>query len=67
MSGVPLIESRLVKETQPWLFDKYVNGSNEVRRTNRHWSGLWSDLVLEKTLMGSFKSRGGLTSGHGMT
>ena len=38
-----------------------------VRRTNRHWSGLWSDLVIEQTLMRSIKTRGGLTRGRGMT
>ena len=53
--------------THPWLFEMFSNGFHAVRRMNRHWSGLWSDLVIEQTLMRSMKTRGGLTRGRGMT
>ena len=54
--------------THPWLYDKFVkDGYNTVRRTKRYWSGFWSDLVIEQILMKSLKSRGGLTTGRGMT
>ena len=38
-----------------------------IRRTNQHWAGLGSDLFIERTLMRSLKSTGGLTRGSGMT
>ena len=38
-----------------------------MRRSKRFWSGLWSDLIIEQVMMKSLKSRGGLTSGRGMT
>ena len=53
--------------TNPWLQEKFEKGFHAVRRSARHWSGLWSDLVIEQTLMRSIKSRGGLTRGRGMT
>ena len=54
-------------EKYPWLYDIFIHGLHAVRRSNRHWSGLWSDLVIEQTLMRTIKSRGGLTRGRGMT
>ena len=30
----------------------------QVRWSNRHWSGLWSELVIEQTLLKSIKSQG---------
>eukprot|EP00111_Clytia_hemisphaerica_P013776 TCONS_00040538-protein len=50
----------------PYLFNKFSSGHHAVRRSNRYWAGLWSDLVIEQTLMRSIKSRGGLTRGRGM-
>jgi hypothetical protein len=52
--------------THPWLYDQFSNGQHAVRRSGRYWAGLWSDLVIEQTLMRSIKTRGGLTQGHGM-
>ena len=56
-----------LQDTHPWLFDSFENGLHAVRRTNRHWSGLWSVLVIEQTQMISMKLLGGLTRGRGMT
>ena len=50
----------------PYLFNKFSSGHHAVRRSSRYWAGLWSDLVIEQTLMRSIKSRGGLTRGRGM-
>ena len=38
-----------------------------IRRSNRLWAGLSSDLVIEQVLMRSLKTSGGLTRGRGMT
>lgn len=38
-----------------------------VRRSERYWAGLWSDLVMEQTLMRSVITRGGLTRSRGMS
>lgn len=52
-----------LQTSHPWLFEKFVNGFHAVRRTDHHWSGLWSDLVIEQTMMRSIKTRSGLTRG----
>ena len=53
--------------SHPWLHQQFIDGFHAVRRSDRHWSGLWSDLVIEQTLMRSIKTRGGLTRGRGMS
>lgn len=51
----------------------YMNSSwhgsmrnDAIRRTDKYWSGLSSDLVTEHAMMKSVKVRGGLTRGRGM-
>ena len=52
----------------PWLYQKFaVEGHHVIRRTDKFWAGLWPDLVIEQVLMRSLKSRGGLTTGRGMS
>lgn len=54
--------------THPWLHQKLsVEGHHVIRRTDKFWAGLWTDLVIEQVLMRSLKSRGGLTRGRGMS
>ena len=54
--------------SHPWLYKKFAEeGCHAIRRSKRYWSGLWSDLVIEQVMMKSLKSRGGLTTGRGMT
>ena len=60
-------QMQALPRTHTWLYNCFTNGLHAVRRSNRHWSGLWSDLVIEQTLMKSNKSRGGLTRWRGMT
>lgn len=38
-----------------------------IRRSDRYWSGIWSDMTIEQVLMRSLKVHGGLTSGRGVT
>ena len=48
------------------VYLKFVNGRHVVRRSNKFWAGLSSDLVIEQTLMRSLKTSGSLTHGSGM-
>ena len=40
-------------------------GYHTIRRSDKFWAGLWSDLVIGQTLMRTIKNRGGLTRGRG--
>lgn len=49
-------------------FHNFVsNGYFTIRRSDKFWSGIWSDMTIEQTLMRSMKSTGGLTRGRGLT
>lgn len=37
-----------------------------IRRSDKFWSGMWSDMIIEQFLMRSMKTQGGLTHGRGM-
>ena len=48
----------------PWLYNQYTqHGFHSVWRTDKAWAGLWTDLIIEQTMMRSVKSIGGLTLG----
>ena len=51
----------------PEVYQHFKNGMHVVRRSDRYWAGLSTDLVIEQVLMRSIKSSGGLTRGRGMT
>ena len=51
----------------PAVFRKIQDGFHVIRRSDKFWAGLGSDLVIEQTLMRSLKSTGGLTRGSGMS
>ena len=52
----------------PWLYKCFTeNGYHTIRRSDRRWAGLWTDLVIEQVMMRSIHSLGGLTRGRGMT
>ena len=54
-------------EQHPWLQQCLQEKDyHAVRRSERYWAGLWSDLVLEQILMRSVKSRVGSNRGRGM-
>ena len=49
-------------------YDKFCKqGFHTIRRSNRFWCGLWSDMTIEQVLMRSMKCAGGLTHGRGLT
>ena len=51
----------------PTVNKMFQGGKFVVRRSDRLWAGLSTDLVIEQVLMRSLKSRGGLTRGSGFT
>jgi hypothetical protein len=56
-----------LQTSHPWLYQQFTeHGFHTIRRSDRFWAGLWSDLVIEQTLMKMVKSRGGLTHGSGL-
>ncbi|VDI73946.1 Hypothetical predicted protein [Mytilus galloprovincialis] len=50
----------------PEVYRHFKAGHHVLRRTDRFWSGLSTDLTIEQILMRSVKSSGGLTRGRGM-
>ena len=50
----------------PDVQKKFEDIFHSIRRSDRFWAGLSSDLVIEQALMRSVKSCGGLTRGRGM-
>ena len=56
-----------LKEKHPDIHQKFQDGLHVVRRSDRYWAGLSTDLVIEQVLMRSVKTTGGLTRGKGMS
>jgi hypothetical protein len=54
-----------LENTHPLLHEHFMKGMHTVRRSDRFWAGLSTDLVIEQTLMKSIKGRGGLSHGRG--
>ena len=51
----------------PTVYQAFMSGNHVVRRTDRFWAGLSTDLVIEQALMRSVKSTGGMPRGRGMS
>lgn len=45
---------------------RYENDYHTIRRTNKFWADLWSDVIIEQVMMRSLKIRGGITRRHGV-
>ena len=56
-----------LETNHPNVHRKFEARFHVVRRSNRLWAGLSTDLVIEQVLMRSLKTSGGLTRGRGMT
>ena len=56
-----------LKKDHPDVYKNFMEGSFVLRRTDRYWAGLSSDLVIEQVLMRNVKTSGGLTRGRGIT
>ena len=51
----------------PVLHQHFVGLIHVARRSDRAWAGLSTDLMVERVLVRSMKTSGGLTRGRGMT
>ena len=52
--------------THPQIYKYFTeHGYHVIRLTDKFWSVLWSDLVIEQVLMQSIRRVGGLTRGRG--
>ena len=60
-------EMTTLPEEFPWLYQQFMSGFHTVRRSDRFWAGVWTDLTIEQALMRAIKSRGGLTRARGMS
>ena len=54
-------------EKHPDIHRSFLAGFHVVRRSDRYWAGLSTDLIIEQVLMRSIKISGGLTRGRGFT
>ena len=64
--NIPPRNEKLQKDESP-VYTAFKNGFHVIRRSDRFWAGLSSDLVIESVLMRSLKATGGLTRGKGMS
>lgn len=56
-----------VQKDRPEVYQHFQNALYAIRRSDRYWAGLSSNLVIEQVLMRSMKSNGGLTRGQSMS
>ena len=58
---------QVLERDHPDVHLSFESGNHVLRRSDRFWAGLSTDLVIEQVLMRSIKTTGGLTRGRGMT
>jgi len=51
----------------PDVYQSFISGLHVIRRRDRCWAGLSTDLVIEQVLMRSLKTIGGLIQGTGIS
>jgi len=56
-----------LKEQHPAVNNAFMSGSQVVRRSDKFWAGLSTNLVIEQVLTRSVKYVGAMTRGRGMT
>jgi hypothetical protein len=61
----PVYMIALEQRMDPIEFKMLTGGDFTIRRSDKSWSGLCSDLRIEQKVMRSMKSYGGLTQRHG--
>jgi len=62
-----LMDMMNLSTDHPDVSEAFSQGLHVVRRTDRYWAGLSTDLIIEQVLMRALKTSGGLTRGRGMT
>ena len=63
---VYLSQMRNLQNDKPAVHAFFCKGYHVVRRCDRFWGGISTDLAIEQILMRSIKSSGGLTRGRGL-
>ena len=57
-----------LKAEHPDVQQRFDDGFHAIRRSDRQWTGLSSDLIIEQVMMRSLKAAVGyITRGRGMT
>ena len=56
-----------LQSDHPDVYRSFMSGLHVVRRSDRCWGGLSTDLIIEQCLMRSLKTSGVLTRGRGLT
>ena len=56
-----------LRDNNPRVYEAFKKGHHVIRRSDRYWAGLSTDLVIEQVLMRSVKATGGMTRGKGMS
>ena len=56
-----------LRDNNPRVYEAFKKGHHVIRRSDRYWAGLSTDLVIEQVLMRSVKTTGGMTRGKGMS
>ena len=54
-----------LRDDCPVVYDHFQKGFHVVRRSERFWGGLSTDLIIEQVLMRSMKTSGGLHEEEG--
>ena len=55
-----------MEKQHPLLLEQFLLGNHTVKRSEKKWAGIWTDLSIEQILMKSLKGRGGII-GRGMS
>jgi hypothetical protein len=63
---VYLMIMKKLETDHPDVHQAFQNGHHVIRRSERYWAGLSTDLTIEQVLMRSVKTAGGLTRGRGI-
>lgn len=58
---------KLEQVMSPEEYNNFTSGAFTIRRNEKFWSGTWTDMVIEQSLMRTMKCAGGLTHGRGFT
>ena len=63
---VYLQQMRELPEKFALLHKQFTHGLHTVRKTDRYWGGLSTDLIIEQDMMRQNKTKRGLTRGRGL-
>ena len=69
LKSVHIYLQKMIKlpEQHPEVYQHFKEGLHVIRRSDRCWSGLSPDLVIEQCPMRSLKTTGGLTRSRGFS